>query len=184
MVNASTKFERDKTEYYPTPPDVTASLLRRLNIPNGTQIWECACGEGFMAEAMIGKGYKVYATNLHDQGYGEVGKDFLTTGDQNLDWIITNPPFKLADKFIEHAASFEKKKHFAFLLKNQYWHARKRTDLFRNNPPSLILALNWRPDFLFGARGGTPTMEVCWNVWFADDISGRTIYEVLERALN
>lgn len=37
------------------------------------------------------------------------------------DWIITNPPFSLAEAFIRRAA--ELGKPFAFLLKSQYWNA-------------------------------------------------------------
>lgn len=28
-----------------------------------------------------------------------------------------------------------------------------------------VLPLTWRPDFMGGERGGTPTMEVHWTVW-------------------
>ena len=48
----------------------------------------------------------------------------------------------------------------------QYWHAKTRHDLFYSNPPTYVLPLSWRPDFLFKKRGnGAPLMEVAWSVW-------------------
>ena len=78
-----------------------------------------------------------------------------------MDWIITNPPFSLAEKFIERAWEF--KKPFALLLKSQYWHAARRYDLFERCTPSAIFPLTWRPDFL--GEGGSPLMDVMWVVW-------------------
>jgi hypothetical protein len=50
------------------------------------------------------------------------------------------------------------------LLKSQYWHAAKRHQLFNTHTPAYILPLTWRPDFMFGERGGAPTMDVLWTV--------------------
>lgn len=93
-----------------------------------------------------------------------MGIDFLTTKFQECDWIITNPPFSISEKFIERC--IEHKKPFALLLKSQYWHAKKRIKLFYESKPTYILPLTWRPDFLFKTRGsGSPLMDVIWVVW-------------------
>ena len=44
---------------------------------------------------------KVGASDIHDYGYGET-KDFLTNtcAVDAWDWIITNPPFRLAEQFV------------------------------------------------------------------------------------
>lgn len=101
-------------------------------------------------------------TDLNDFGYGTNGVNFLDTY-IDCDWIITNPPFSKATEFIEHALDIDKK--CAFLLKSQFWHAKSRIDLFNKLPPSYVLPLTWRPDFLFGKKSGSPTMEVIWTVW-------------------
>ena len=92
------------------------------------------------------------------------------------DFIITNPPFSKATEFITHA--LELGKPCAFLLKSQFWHAKSRLDLFRANPPSYVLPLTWRPDFLYGAKSGSPTMECLWTVWAE---GSETIYYPLEK---
>ena len=71
-------------------------------------------------------GYECIGTDIKD------GYDFLTHS-VDCDWIITNPPFNMADKFIKRAV--ELKKPFAFLLKTQFWHSKKRLEVFRETPP-------------------------------------------------
>lgn len=163
-------IDRNKTDFYETPPEVTTALLDFLEAaghlhPSKDVIWEPACGAGKMAEVMRTAGYDVICTDLNDFGYGMSGVDFLESS-QRCDWIITNPPFNQAAEFIRHALDLGFP--CAFLLKSQFWHASSRLQLFRDNPPSYVLPLTWRPDFLYGAKSGSPTMEVIWTVWAGD----------------
>lgn len=158
VVGGNTAYKRIESDFYPTPPEATQALLEFLRLPEGTVIWEPACGECHMAVVMQMNGYDVLATDI------QTGTDYLTVGCMKCDWIITNPPFCLADQFIRR--SIENGKPFALLLKSQYWHARKRLGLFREYPPSAVCPLTWRPDFMFKKRGGgSPLMDVCWVVW-------------------
>ena len=164
IAGGNTAYNRVESDYYPTPPEVTEALLHELELPSGTRIWEPACGEGHMANVFKAHGLAVTATDIQDQGYGVGGTDFLTTEPVECDWIITNPPFSLAEQFIRRCA--EMNKPFALLLKSQYWHARSRMPLFRECQPTLVLPLTWRPDFLFKKRGGgSPLMDCIWCVW-------------------
>ena len=153
-------YKRIASDFYPTPPEATQALLDWLALPKGASVWEPACGEGHMVKVLQGNGYSVRATDIR------FGADFLTVDFpvDTIDWIITNPPFSLADKFIERCAWYERP--FALLLKSQYWHAKKRLCLFQECQPTAILPLTWRPDFLFKTRGGgSPLMDVMWCVW-------------------
>ncbi len=98
-----------ETDYYPTPPWATRALMRilALNSDFGLgSVWEPACGGGHMAEVLAESFQSVLATDLYDYGYaGRQGDliDFLSPEAARLgpvDWVITNPPFKLADEFI------------------------------------------------------------------------------------
>lgn len=40
-------------------------------------IWECACGQGDMAEVFKEYGHDVIATDLINRGYGQYNIDFL-----------------------------------------------------------------------------------------------------------
>ena len=66
-------------------------------------IWECACGNGNLASYLIQNGFHVYASDLKDRGYGIRGIDFLQAKSTYNPIILTNPPYSLANEFIEHA---------------------------------------------------------------------------------
>ena len=169
IVGGNTNYKRNASDFYPTPPEVTQALLDFLNLPPYTLIWEPACGDGHMVKVMEANGYAVISSDI------KTGKDFLIEPFVHSDWIITNPPFSLADKFIERCAYH--KVSFALLLKSQYWHAKKRYQIFKKYQPSYVLPLTWRPYFLFKQRGsGSPLMDVMWCVWLDNSINNRTEY--------
>lgn len=179
MAGSNPERVRQNNDFYPTPPDVTEALLDNwTSLPPRSCIWEPACGDGAISKVLEARGHIVQSTDLHPRGYGSVWSsiDFLAGGPlSNVSgtdgqpvefgrapqYIITNPPFKLAAEFIEHACSMELE-GVAMLLKSQFWHARKRTPLFHKHRPAMVLPLTWRPDFL---KQGGPTMDVMWCVW-------------------
>lgn len=175
--------KRRELDYYPTPPDVTRALMDFLSdqglIDNDTSIWEPACGAGAMSEVLKLYSDIVVSSDIRYTGYGAGFIDFLTADytPALVDAIITNPPFHLSAEFIKRAVP--RAPLVAFLLKSQYWHASKRTALFRKFPPAYILALNWRPDFMNKARGGDPVMECLWTVWIQGETD--TKYRILQR---
>jgi hypothetical protein len=147
---------RRALDYYPTPDDVTKSLLNFLELPPDV-VWEPAAGEGHMAKIIEMYGHTVIQTDISS------GFDYLkTNAPDGIGAIITNPPFNLSEKFIEKAV--KEAPLVAMLTKSQYWHARKRVDLFRRTRPKFVLPLTWRPNFLFHKKSA-PTMEVYWTVW-------------------
>ena len=99
-VNRASKF-RGEDDYYKTPPDAVWPLLSTGHIPQ--HFWECACGDGAISRIAVQAGHDVVSTNLIDYGYGEAPVDFLKTEERRSDTILTNPPFSLADEFLEHA---------------------------------------------------------------------------------
>jgi hypothetical protein len=180
LTNASA-VDRSKTDFYPTPENVTIALLNYLNLPKETVVWEPACGEGHMSKTLESLGYEVVSSDLHDREYGIVGIDFLETSRIDIDrseWIITNPPFSLSEQFIRKC--IEHHLPFALLLKSQYWHSSRRRKLFEEYKPKAVLPLTWRPDFLFGSKSGSPTMECIWTVWDSKP-SSQTIYVPLQK---
>ena len=111
--NGKGKSDRQEDDFYATDPEALEKLLDGCSewleesfnslYPFG-YIWECACGNGNLASTLIYRyGYKVYASDLKDRGYGISGIDFLKTSKTKGDIILTNPPYSLATEFIEHA---------------------------------------------------------------------------------
>lgn len=162
---ANNKGNRRALDFYPTPPEATIALMNFLKLDHCT-IWECACGDKEMTKVLESYGHNVISTDI------ATGDDFLKTNIK-CNAIITNPPFNRSAEFIEKAV--KEVNVVAFLLKSQYWHAKKRLELFNRIPPSYVLPLTWRPDFLWKERKnnkkGSPTMEVAWSVWIKGDIN-------------
>jgi len=186
LANYSNRNKRRELDYYPTPPDVTHALMKFLIsqgvLKSGDIVWEPACGDGAMSEVIALYRMKVISSDIRHTGYGFGGRNFLDPymfPPDDLCAIITNPPFALSEDFIRTAIQFAP--IVAMLLKSQYWHAAKRTPLFEEHPPAWILPLNWRPDFLFGERGGAPTMEVLWTVWIRGEDDTR--YRILKKPI-
>lgn len=170
IVGGNPSKKRPASDYYPTPKEVTTALLDFLDLPRNIRIWEPACGDNDMVDVMRERGHIVFASDIR------AGVDFLQEPLFPCDWIITNPPFSIADRFIERC--LEHGKPFALLLKSQYWHAQKRLGLFRKHPPTYVCPLTWRPDFNFkSGEKGHPLMDVMWVVWSKGD----TRYIPLER---
>ena len=175
LVNSTHEYDwrtRPATDFYPTPHEVTQALLNFLEIEKDAKIWEPACGDGHMVKSIQANGYTVVSGDIR------TGQDFLQQDHNGCDWIITNPPFCIAESFIRHAASMPLD-GFALLLKSQYWHSANRLKLFNEIKPAFVMPLTWRPDFLFGSKSGSPTMEVLWTVWTPE--YGRTKYVPLGR---
>ena len=128
IVGGNGVYGRNPSDLYPTPPDVTVALMRFLHLPRRTVVWEPAAGDGDMAGVLQTFCDTVYATDVLDE------TDFLKSSIDDADWIITNPPFSLAEQFIRRAAELEKP--FAFVLKSQYWHARRGRGCFRRYRPA------------------------------------------------
>ncbi len=149
---------RREHDFYPTAPEATLALLKKeqRHLEAYGTVWEPACGDGAIAKLLPGN---VIATDLIDRGYGTLA-DFLTSP-KRAPAIVTNPPFKLARQFIEHAWWLEVD-YLALLLKSTFWHAANRVSLWRGWAPTVEYKLTWRLDF---TGQGSPTMDCSWIVW-------------------
>ena len=134
-----TDKERQNEDYYATDPIAIDVLLKDGGVTFDKPIWECSCGEGHLSERLKSFGYEVRSTDLIDRGYGEGGIDFLT---YNQPWngdILTNPPYKYAKEFIEHAMTLIPDGCRVFMfLKVQFLEGKARKELFKKYPPKCV----------------------------------------------
>lgn len=159
--------EREKDDYYATEPKATEWLLR-LETFNGP-ILEPSCGEGHISEVLINGGFQVVSRDLIDRGYGEVA-DFLS--DDNTEWngdIITNPPYKYAQEFVEKALRIIPDGHkVAMFLRVQFMEGKRRRELFNAMPPKRIWISSSRlkcaKNGEFDKFSGSAT-AYAWFVW-------------------
>ena len=129
-----TDHERQSEDYYATEPAATDWLckLEKFRSP----ILEPSCGEGHISRQLIAHGYEVVSRDLVDRGYGEVA-DFLFFNNEKWDGdIITNPPYALAQQFVEKALQMVEDGHkVAMFLKLTFLAGKSRRALFKNTPP-------------------------------------------------
>ncbi len=159
------KEDRAMFDYYATDPRAGELLLEQETFDN---IWECACGEGHLAQNFSG----CKATDIVDRGFGDVF-DFLSS--ENGYWngdIITNPPYKYALEFIQKALSIiPKGKKVAMFLKVQFLETVKRKLLFTEYPPKVIYVSSSRipcaknGDFNALKKSGGSAIAYAWFVW-------------------
>ncbi len=161
---------RHKDDYYATEPKAVELLLEVEDF-NPT-IWECACGEGHMAEVLKKHGYKVISSDLIDRGYGIGGVDFLKCKDIVGADIVTNPPYKIAKEFVQHALDIVDNGHkVAMFLKLTFLESKKRRELFDKYPPKVIYVSSSRlqcaknGDFETYKKGTGTAIAYAWYVW-------------------
>lgn len=163
-VNA--KEDREENDYYATEPVAVEMLCDLETFSN--QIWECACGQGHISKILEQRGYTVKSTDLIDRGFGDPGIDFLKSTDLFSGDIVTNPPYKWAQEFIEHALDLiPEGNKVAMLLRVQFLEGKKRRDLFLLNPPKTVyvsssrLACPKNGEF----KGATRAVAYAWFIW-------------------
>lgn len=120
---------RDEKDFYPTPPEVTHALFEKEKFDG--KVWECACGAGDMSR-VIEQYNECYSSDIQkeDWVYGDKGINFLAEM-QTHDNIITNPPYRYALDFVQHAKLYARKK-IAMLLKLVFLESKSRYKMFQD----------------------------------------------------
>lgn len=162
--------EREMNDYYATEPKAVKLLIDIEPFDKNEEIWECACGEGHLSKVLESEGYKVRSTDLIDRNYGESGIDFLKYDDTYNGNIITNPPYKYAKEFVEHALKIiNKGNKVAMLLRLQFLEGKGRRGLFDVTPPKCVYVSSSRimcaknGDFSNKKQGSS--VAYAWFVW-------------------
>lgn len=162
--------EREDNDFYATEPKALELLLDIEEFD--PFVWECACGKGHLSEVLKKRGYIVKSTDLIDRGYGEGGIDFLQTQEQHNGDIITNPPYKCAQQFVEHALDIiPNGQRVAMFLKLTFLESNTRRKMFERYPPEFIYVSSSRLQCAKGGEfeaykqsGGT-AVAYGWFIW-------------------
>lgn len=162
---------RETNDYYATDPMSLKLFLDRIKKDNlflHRNIFECACGEGSLSETLKKQGYQVRSSDLINRGYGEV-HDFLKIEKAPETDILTNPPYKYAQQFVEHALKIiDDGSYCIMFLKIQFLEGKQRRKLFDKYPPLYIYINSTRQtcykngDF---SKKFSSAACYCWFVW-------------------
>lgn len=134
-----TDKERSKLDFYATPPLAVKKLLELEEFSNN--IWEPACGMNHITKELENYGYNVRTSDINkmiDDSNIEI-IDFLNQNEKFNGDIITNPPYKYAQEFVEKAIETITDNHkVVMFLKLQFLEGKKRAELFKKYPPKYI----------------------------------------------
>lgn len=183
--------ELDSLDFFPTPPWATRALCEHVLIPHlgaggrkglkGMICWEPAAGHGDMARPLMEYFGRVLESDIHDHADARVKHhqhDFLMPyWPEEIElfgseWIITNPPFALAEQFIERARHVPGWHGTAMLVRIAFLEGVGRWErLFSINPPTIVAQFTERVPLYQGrlapVNRNTAT-AYCWLVWMAD----------------
>lgn len=174
---------------FPTPMWSTRALiehgLKKRFLPIGNALEPC-CNRGYMAKPLREYFAKVWAADIFNYGWPGMDEraDFLLTGcnaPYPIDWAFFNPPFVLAQEFIEKALGFVRVGCAAFVRTSFLEGQDRYKQLFRDCPPTMIFQFSERvilhkgivrdPEKLYWdakeqkwKKPSTAT-SYCWLVW-------------------
>lgn len=162
-INGADRVEND---FYATDPSAAEWLLRIEDL--NKRIWEPACGAGHLSKVFLRHGHYVLSTDLVDRGFGQGGIDFLKVNDPYNGDIITNPPYKQAEEFVEHGLDLlQEGNKLCLFLKLQFLEGQKRKILFEKHPPKTVWVSSSRIRcYTNGEFKETSSMLAqAWYVW-------------------
>lgn len=165
---------KDSLDNFPTPPWATRALLEHV-IEQGNKEFvksmtclEPACGAGHMANTLSEYFGTVTASDIYQYGYGTVG-NFLEDHyqDNSCDWVITNPPFRLAEDFILKSLRVARR-GVAMLVRTVFIESVGRYDrLFIINEPTKFAQFTERVPMVKGRldKKASTATGYAWIVW-------------------
>jgi hypothetical protein len=169
-------FQRVPLDQYFTEPWVTQALLDAVKFRG--VIWEPASGRGDMVRVIEAAGYSVIASDIIGDVLGftpahrhDFFSPVLSRGINPYRpfSIVTNPPYKLAERFLRHALALTEPVggQIAMLFRNEYDCAATRRDLFERPSFAAKLVLTRRPRWLDAKaqHSASPRHNFAWYLW-------------------
>jgi len=174
-VMAQRKEHKDSLDNFPTPPWATRALIEYIISENrkveDLSCLEPACGAGHMAKVLEEYFGEVIAFDVYNYGYGDIG-DFTNNvyEENSFDWVITNPPFKLAEEFITRSLQISRK-GVAVLVRTTFLESIGRYErIFSLTPPTKVAQFAERVPMVKGRldKKASTATGYAWLVWEKD----------------
>jgi hypothetical protein len=169
----------DSLDDFPTPCWATRALIEHVILPlyltsrsdiKRMHCWEPCANRGHMMVPLAEYFRSIFGSDIHDYGVGLPQHDFLmpfTPCPTEPDWIITNPPFRLAEPIIQRARDIART-GVAMIVRTSFLEGVGRYNtLFSISPPTIGAQFSERVPMVKGrltATGSTAT-SYCWLVW-------------------
>lgn len=190
-VMAQRKEAHDSLDDFPTMPWGTRALVEHVlvnRLPreedgrSSMTCWEPASNRGYMSKALREYFHIVRTSDIFDYSEDpftvdvqDAVYDFLIEGlespvlqTQGARWVISNPPFRLAEQFIARARRVRNVYGIAMLVRTGFLEGVGRyEELYRPHPPSIVAHFVERLPMVKGRidRKVSTATAYCWLVW-------------------
>jgi hypothetical protein len=164
---------KDSPDDFPTPPWATRGLIEHIigGGPKSLSDQTClepACGAGHMAKVLKEYFRSVWSSDAYHYGYGKV-RDFVGEPypENSFDWVVTNPPFRLAEDFVRLSLPVARK-GVAILARTVFLESVGRYQgIFRVAPPTKFAQFVERVPMVRGRLyiKATTATGYAWLVW-------------------
>ena len=154
---------------FPTPLWATSALIEEVWAgQSSARRVSPACGRGHMAVALGEYFGEVTASDIFEYGFGSVA-DFQKAkhAEGSFDWVITNPPFRLAEDFITRSLSIARV-GVAMLVRTVFIESVGRYErLFKPIPPAKVAQFTERVPMVKGRmdKKASTATGYAWVVW-------------------
>ena len=194
--------EREKLDYYATPPKEVANILNTLNIDfSNCSILEPCVGGGHMAEGILqylkqseqlNKVEKLIGTDIQERGYKSSDWEIITDLDffaddypiDSADWIIMNPPYAVIEPFVIRALEIANK-GIIMLARLQFLEGEKRYDaILKDNPPTDVYTYVNRIQCWKDGKEptGSSAQAYAWFIWDKSKDKTKCTHHWIKRA--
>lgn len=163
---------KDSPDDFPTPPWATRALIEHVisnkDVLARQSCLEPACGAGHMAKVLNEYFREVECSDAFDYGYGRV-QDFIARPykPKTFDWVITNPPFRLAEDFLIRSLKVARV-GVAILARTVFLESVGRYNaIFQTTPPTIFAQFVERVPMVKGRLDyrATTATGYAWFVW-------------------
>jgi len=172
--------KRIESDFYATPKDCVQNFIDHYGSING-RVLEPSAGNGNIVEVVKRNGKNTVtsvelrseeADNLRAVSDKVIISDFLKfETDDKFDFIIGNPPYYLAQEFLEKCFEIaDKNTRIIMLLRTNFLESKKRCEFWQKHPVNGLYVLSKRPSF---TGKGTDATSYSWFVW--DETDKQTI---------
>lgn len=176
LAGSDSRLGRVDNDYYATNPQAVEMLLDVYPL-KCTSFLEPCVGGGHIADVIINRLHPnhIKLIDIVNRGYPNTEvTDYLTYNtNEKFDLIVTNPPYSLAQEFVEKGMSMLNENGcMALFLKIQFLESKTRSSMFKKYPPKYIYVFTkrmgtWRNGEEFNKQGKRRATTMChaWFVW-------------------
>ncbi|MBB3963509.1 SAM-dependent DNA methyltransferase [Rhizobium metallidurans] len=189
-IMASRHQSKASLDFFPTPPWATRAVIDEVLRPygietSGKRVRDPAAGGGHMVAPLLESFSAVDYSDVADWGINPEIRDFtfetrdslIEDGHAVPDWIFCNPPFNIAERFLDRALSIATE-GVAFLCRLSWLSGQDRFRTIHGpRPAQLICPFSERVAMIEGVwdpEASTAT-DYAWFIWFQKQ-AGRNAY--------